>query len=189
MPRQEDVSKLPAGATDINLIRRYLDANVDRQCHYLLDAKTGKLRSAVPGFLFMSSPHPPPVVTPEGLILFVHSGWYWGETSPAWLSEMHIGPEKTEVKDLAKGSGGGGRGGCFGFFPADIYSRLTGCGDIVFLVSRTSGGYEYKTDKLVSVPIRTSDMTFGKHGIVPAENCLFAVSGENLVCVQSQGGK
>lgn len=182
----EDVSKLPPGATDHELIRRYLDKNVDRQCVYIIDVNTGRLKSTAPAFVFMAVPQPAPAVTLDGTMILAHSGWHWGETSPAFLARMRIGREKTEIEDFLIGCK---PGIISAFFPSDIRCHLSGSGHILFVSCATSGAYNLDTDQRIALPKKPggsgSDVL---SGIIPAEGKLFHVSNGELFCQTTRKG-
>lgn len=185
----EDVRDLPSMDADPEVIRKYLDRNIDRQCVYLLDVRTGKLMSAAPAFMFMAVPQPPPVMAPDGRMFLAHSGWYWGETSPAFLAEMIITRDKTEVEDFLMGC----RPGIISaFFPSDIRCQLTGSGHILYVSCSTSGAYNLDTDERIALPHAPRGAANGVsgylNGIIPAEGKLFHISRDELFCQTTDTG-
>lgn len=185
----DDVTKLPAKAEDVNHIRSYLDANPDRQSVYVLDVKTGKLKSTVPGFAFMAVPHPAPLVAADGRAFFVHSGWYWGETAPAFLAEIKIGPDKIDIEDLLRG----GVPGIFtGMFPSDIPCHITAAGNYMFFAGRGCGVFDINTRERFPLPMSPSSDHDISRGFAPSNGKIFCVNREEFICCQASaaaGGK
>ncbi len=185
-PNPEDVSKLPPAARDNTLISNYLNKNVDRQCVYILDAGTGRLMSAAPAFLFRAVPQPPPVIAPDGGMILAHSGWYWGESSPAFLGRVRIMEDRTLMRDFLKAGLGPG-GAIIGGMPADIGCQLSGAGHMLFVSCTSSGAYDLDTGKVVELAARPGGGGL-MHGIIPAEGKLFHISGGRLACQATDKG-
>lgn len=178
-PNPKDISKLPPGVHDLELIGKYLNANLDRQCVYVLNASTGELMPTPPAFLLRATPQAPPVFMSDGTGILAHSGWYWGETSPGFLARIRMREGKVELEDFFNG----GPGGIAHGLVADILCLFTGSGNLLFLSSSGSAVFDLTTDRRIEPRYRpTGDDVSLMHGMIPAAGKVFHVSRGVLFC-------